>query len=123
MSRLSMIRVAVSAWAVALVGVAVAVSLPGKVGKLYPTFVAAGEHFKTGEPVYGPVPPDQDQYRYSPLVAAAFAPWSELPTPVGAVLWRWLQAAAFLLALRAWSRVAVPQVSFPALALLCLPLA
>jgi hypothetical protein len=100
----------------------VAVSLPGKGGKLYPTFVAAGDHFRNGEPVYGPVPPGQDQYRYSPLVAAALAPWSALPTPVGAVLWRWLQAATFLLALRAWSRVAVPQVPWPALALLCLPL-
>jgi hypothetical protein len=115
-------RLAVAVWVIALIGVAVAVSRPGKAGKLYPTFVAAGEHFKNGDPVYGWIPPDQDQFRYSPLVAAAFAPWSELPTPVGAVLWRWLQAGAFLLSLRAWSRVAVPQVSFPALALLCLPL-
>src|SRR6516165_9547638 len=122
MRHLTTRRLAFAAWAVALLGVAVAVSRPGKAGKLYPTFVAAGEHFKNGDPVYGWIPPDQDQYRYSPLVAAAFAPWSELPVPVGAVLWRWLQAAAFLLALRAWSRVSIPDVSFPALALLCLPL-
>jgi hypothetical protein len=113
---------AVAAWAAALVAVAVSVSLPGKGGKLYPTFVSAGDHFRHGEPLYGPVPPGQDQYRYGPLAAAAFAPWSEVPAPIGAVLWRWLQAAAFLLALRAWSRVAVPQVSWAALALLCLPL-
>jgi hypothetical protein len=123
MKRPTTSQLALAAWAIALLAVAVAVSRPGKAGKLYPTFVAAGEHFKNGDPVYGRIPPDQDQYRYSPLVAAAFAPWSELPTPIGAVLWRWLQAGAFLLALRAWSRVAVPQVSFPALAILCLPLA
>ena len=117
-----MTRLAITVWAVALVAVAVAVSLPGKGGKLYPTFVAAGGHFSDGEPVYGPVPPGQDQFRYSPLVAAACAPWGALPTPIGGVLWRCLQAVAFLLALRSWSRVAVPQVPWPALALLCLPL-
>jgi hypothetical protein len=122
MKHISTGQWALIAWAAALIGVSVAVSLPGKGGKLYPTFAAAGEHFRDGEPVYGWIPPDQDQYRYSPLVAAAFAPWSELPTPIGAVLWRWFQAAAFLFALRAWSRVAVPHVSWPALALLCLPL-
>jgi hypothetical protein len=110
-------------WAIALVAVAVVVSRPGKAGKLYPTFVLAGEHFKSGEPVYGPVPMELDQYRYSPLVAATFAPWSELPAPVGAVLWRWLQAIALLAALRSWSRIAVPKVPWPSLALLCLPLA
>ena len=117
-----MTRLAIAVWSIALIGVAVAVSLPGKSGKLYPTFVAAGEHFWNGEPVYGPVPPGQDQFRYSPLVAAMCAPWSDLPAPVGGVLWRWLQAAAFLLALRSWSRVTVPNVPWPALALLCLPL-
>ena len=114
---------ALVAWALALVGVALAVSLPRRGGKLYPTFVAAGAHFRHGEPLYGPVPPGQDQYRYSPLAAAVFAPWGAIPTPVGAVLWRWLQAIAFLLALRAWARVTVPRVPWPALALLCLPLA
>lgn len=117
-----MTRLAIGVWAVALVGAAVAVSLPGRGGKLYPTFVAAGEHFRDGQPVYGWVPTGQDQFRYSPLVAAAFAPWAELPAPVGAVLWRWLQVVVFLLALRGWSRESVPQVPWPALALLCLPL-
>jgi Glycosyltransferase family 87 len=122
MKRNSTGRLALIAWALALIGVAVAVSQPGKGGKLYPTFVAAGEHVRNGERVYGEIPSDQDQYRYSPLVAVAFAPWAELPMPIGAVLWRWLQAAVFLLALRGWSRVTIPHVPFPALALLCLPL-
>jgi Glycosyltransferase family 87 len=114
--------VALAAWAVVLLSVAVAVLVPAKPGKLYPTFVAAGEHFRLGQPLYGRVPDGQDQYRYSPFVAAAFAPWAFLPTSVGAILWRWLQAVAFLLALRAWARTCVPAVPWPALSLLCLPL-
>src|SRR5947209_7290312 len=117
MSRFATARTALLVWAMALIGVAVVVSRPGKGGKLYPTFVAAGEHLRNGEPVYGPVPDGQDQFRYSPLVAAAFAPWAELPDPVGAVLWRGLQALALLIVLRAWAGVAVPRVPWPALSL------
>jgi hypothetical protein len=122
MNQFATARTAILVWAVALVAIAVAVSRPGKVGKLYPTFVAAGEHFRNGEPVYGPIPADEDQFRYSPMVAAAFVPLADMPTPVGAILWRWLQAITLLMALRAWSRVAVPRVPWPGLALLCLPL-
>jgi hypothetical protein len=118
--KLSLRTWALLAWAILLIAVAIAVA--NKPGKLYPTFVAAGEHFRQGEPIYGSVPDGQDQYRYSPLVAASFAPWSVLPSIIGAVLWRWLQAIAFLLALRAWARVTVPHVSWPALAMLTLPL-
>ncbi|HEX3147355.1 MAG TPA: glycosyltransferase 87 family protein [Gemmataceae bacterium] len=113
---------AVTAWAISVAIVAIVVSFPRMSGKLYPTFLAAGEHFRNGEPVYGWFPETQDQYRYSPLVAASFAPWSCLPTPVGAVLWRALQALLLLLSLRAWSRVTVPQVPWSTLAILSLPL-
>jgi Glycosyltransferase family 87 len=113
---------AIAAWVIALVVVAIVVSFPRMSGKLYPTFVAAGEHFQHGEPVYGWFPESQDQYRYSPLVAATFAPWSHVPTPVGAILWRWLQALLLLVALRAWSRVALPRIGWPTVALASLPL-
>src|SRR5262245_50464162 len=121
MSSRSPCWLAVTAWAIVLATVAIAV-VAGKSGKLYPTFAAAGEHFRHAEPLYGDVPAGQDIYRYSPLVAAAMAPWTYVPPLIGEVLWRWLQAIAFLFALRAWSRVAVPTISWPVLALLCLPL-
>ena len=88
MKTLPLRWIALAAWAVALLAVAITVSIPAKSGKLYPTFVAAGDHFRHGQPIYGHIPDGQDQYRYSPLVAAAFAPWGFLPNWVGAVLWR-----------------------------------
>ncbi|HKA08058.1 MAG TPA: glycosyltransferase family 87 protein [Gemmataceae bacterium] len=113
---------ALGAWAVVLVTIACAVTLTGKGGRLYPTFVLAGERFRHGASVYTWPAGEEDLYRYSPMVAAACAPWGRLPTPVGAVLWRLFEAAAFVLALRAWSRVALPAVPWPWLALLSLPL-
>ena len=121
MSRRRLTWFTVAAWAMVLAVVAVVVSA-GRSGKLYPTFVAAGDHFWRGEPLYGDVPAGQDIYRYSPLVAAALVPWTYVPANTGEILWRWAQAIVFLFALRAWSRVAVPAVPWPALALLCLPL-
>jgi len=113
-------RLAITAWAAILVAVAIATTVHS--GKLYPTFVATGERFSDGQPLYCQVPDGQDVYRYSPPVAATLALWSHVPDSLGAILWRWLQAVAFLFALRAWSRVAHPPVSWPAMALLTLPL-
>ena len=84
-------RTALVMWAIAVVAVATFVSAPGKQGKLYATFVAAGNHFRTGEPLYGEIPEGQDQYRYSPLVAAARIVM--LP-PAVEVLARWAMAPA-----------------------------
>jgi hypothetical protein len=123
MTTRSYLRTALWTWAILLVVVAMVVQFPRQSGKLYPTFVAAGEHFGAGEPLYDDPPAGRDIYRYSPLAAAIFAPWAGVPAPVGAVLWRWAQAIALLLALRAWSRTAEPAVPWPVLALLCLPLA
>lgn len=113
---------ALAAWAVVLLTITGAVTLTGKGGRLYPTFVLAGERFRQGASIYTWPAGEEDLYRYSPMVAAAFMPWGHLPASVGGALWRLLEAAAFLLALRAWSRVAVPAVPWPCLALLSLPL-
>lgn len=122
MKHFNLRAAAIIGWVVALAAIALAVTLRDKPGKLYPTFVSAGEHFLNGEPIYGVVPEGQDQYRYSPVVAAAFAPWSFLPPSLGSVLWRWAQALAFLFALLAWARTSVPAAPFAALAMLSLPL-
>jgi len=118
----SLRRIAIGAWIATTLAIAVVVTV-GKPGKLYSTFEAAGQHFRQGESLYpDDVPATQVLYRYSPAAAAAIAPLTWLPTHLGAVLWRCIQAIALLLALRAWARVASPAVSWPHLALLALPL-
>lgn len=111
-------------WSIFLIVIAVLVSRPGKQGRIYPTYVDAGRHFRLGEPLYpkGPIAEDRDLYRYSPIASVFFIPWDFIPLPLGAVLWRWFQIIAFLWALKAWSRIAIPSVPWSALFLLALPL-
>ena len=121
-------RAVIVLWTLALLAICIAITF-GKPGKLYRTFAAAGDHFLHGQQIYihvvgktesgGPkyelvMSERLDLYRYSPLIAASFVPWSFLPESVGAILWRCLQAIALLLALRAWARIAVPSVPWPA---------
>src|SRR5207237_9491226 len=47
-------------------------------------------------------------YRYSPLVAVCFAPFSLLPDATGAVLWRLLNVGVFIVALAWWSESVLP---------------
>ncbi len=112
---------AIAAWALVVVIVGVTVSYGNKPDKLYKTFHSAGVHFKNSEMLFGPIPVDEDLYRYSPTVAASMVPWTWIPMKVGALLWRALQAAFLFLAIRAWAKVAVPEVPWPLLALLALP--
>jgi len=112
---------AVTAWALVVVAVGVAVSFGNKPGKLYKTFHSAGVHFKRSETLFGPIQNDEDIYRYSPTIAASMVPWTWMPISAGAVLWRAFQAAFLFLAIRSWAKVAVPEVPWPLLALLALP--
>src|SRR5437868_5939941 len=128
MRLLSSRRLAISLWVLTLLAISIVITL--KPGKLYRTFAAAGDHFRNGEQLYPRTLEDTlemekkglELFRYTPLVAASFVPWSFLPESVGGILWRVLQAVILLLALRAWAKVAVPQVPWPALAILALPL-
>jgi Glycosyltransferase family 87 len=69
-----------------------------KRNSVYPIFADAGQGWLHGTDLYD----DHfwlmriDEYRYSPLVAASFAPLSQLPNYAGGILWRMLNAAVFL---------------------------
>ncbi|HQR06244.1 MAG TPA: glycosyltransferase family 87 protein [Gemmatales bacterium] len=111
-------------WSIFLIVIAVLVSRPGKQGRIFPTYVDAGRHFRLGEPLYstGPIADDRDLYRYSPIASVLFIPWDFISLPLSSVLWRWGQIIAFLWALKAWSRITIPNVPWPALFLLALPI-
>jgi len=53
-------------------------------------------------------PAGLDRYRYSPAVAALFAPFSLLPDRVGGCLWRLLNAAIFLGGFAWWCAAVLP---------------
>jgi hypothetical protein len=103
-------RLALLLWGLVLLAISLRVLLSPRANSVYPIFAAAGQAWLNGEDLYldeaerGGL----DQYRYSPAVAAVFAPLSLLPERLAGVLWRLLNAAAYLGAFAWWCSAALP---------------
>jgi Glycosyltransferase family 87 len=104
--RASWGRVAVIVWAVLLgiVGVR-AVMQPDSHDCYKPFYEPAGRNWLRGEDLYQA---KSATCRYSPLVNALFAPLALTPTPVGGLIWRAVNAFAFLGGLFWWLRAVAP---------------
>ena len=89
---------------------------------VYPIFSNAGRLWLSAQSVYAVPTVVSDVFRYSPPVAAFFAPLSLLRDSWGGLIWRaeWL---AFFGGLAAWCRWQRPARDLAAMALLVLPLA
>jgi hypothetical protein len=103
MSRLPL-RWAVVVWVIIVAAVGARVLLKPHTHTVFPIFADAGCNWLAGHDVYRPPKSGLDQFRYSPAIAAAFAPCTLLPLWLGEVLWRLLNVAAFLAGLAAWVR-------------------
>jgi hypothetical protein len=115
-------RTAIILWAV-LLGVACIRPLFKPMSStVFPIYAYAGADFAAGEPLYARNHAGTDIYRYSPLVAAFFEPFSLLPLGTGGAVWRVLGAAIFLSGLAAWAKRVCPHVSRPSFFILALPL-
>jgi hypothetical protein len=90
---------------------------------VYPIFGDAGRKWLAGANVYDPPVVGLDQYRYSPAVAAGFAPWGLLSDRPAGVLWRWLNAVVFLGAMTLWLSWRGQRENVAAALLLVIPLA
>src|SRR5690348_7435542 len=95
MNRLRL-RSALAVWAVILIAVSLRTLVSPRANSVYPIFSDAGRKWLATANLYDPPVGDLDQYRYSPTVAAGFAPLSLLPDQPAGVLWRWLNASVFL---------------------------
>ncbi len=102
---------AVSAWVALLVTIAILIAVRPHFNAVYFIWSNAGKNWIQGCDVYHYYGTDGgiDQYRYSPLVAASMAPFSQLPDLMGGMLWRLLNAAIFLGSLGWFIRVVLPQ--------------
>jgi hypothetical protein len=71
---------------------------------VYPIFAKAGEQWRSGASLYldNQGKPRLQQFRYSPAVAAVYAPFSVLSLALGGLLWRLLNLGAYLFAF-AWA--------------------
>jgi hypothetical protein len=101
---------AYSLWGVALLAVCCRTMIWPRIHSLYPIFALAAEHWRAGIDLYDKS--GLDYYRYSPLVAALFVPFSLLPEGLGNVLWRLLSLAVFMGAVLWWhQRMLAPESS------------
>src|ERR1700687_487661 len=95
-------RVAVFLWSLAIiVCVGRALIWPDR-HSVYPIFSEAGRAWRATGDLYRAGA--REPFRYSPLVAALFAPLSRLPDQLGGVLWRLLGLGIYLGAFFWWMR-------------------
>lgn len=118
----SWIRAALVAWSILLAVTFFRPLVRPVTGTMYPTYAAAGADFAAGERLYDNPHPHTDNFRYSPLVAAGFVPFSHLPPGVGGMLWRMLGAAVFVSGMAAWFRRVCPDATVGSFFLLAIPL-
>jgi hypothetical protein len=95
-------RRALVVWAVILTAVCLRVLASDRANSVYPIFSDAGRKWLASADLYGPPTRELDQFRYSPTVAAGFAPWGFLTDRPAGVLWRCLNAGVFVGGLALW---------------------
>jgi len=119
-------RTAVCVWVIFLAVVCIKTIAKPLSANIYPTFASAGSDFAAGQKLYDadhPVDhPYTDNFRYSPIVAAGFWPFSLMSWGVGGAIWRLLCAAVFLSGLWAFARRIGPSLALPGFFLLAVPL-
>ena len=102
-SRL-MVPGALLMWILTIAGVAVHAFLNPQKHTVFPIYAAAARDWWAGRPLY--FQPHPDEFMYGPLFAIAMSPLAFLRASVGGMLWKTLNAAAFLLALFTWLKSA-----------------
>jgi hypothetical protein len=103
-------RATLLAWALILLVICIRVSISPRAHSVFPIFSTAGLHWRQSGELYYPYffDPNLDVFRYSPLAAALFSPWSVLSERVGNILWRLSNAALYLGAFAWWGRTVLP---------------
>ena len=119
-------QLAVILWATALLAVLVRVGIwPLRANSVYDVYVIAARHWLKGVAVYSWG--TGSGYRYSPMIAILFAPFTLLPDRVGGIVWRALCAGIFLGGLGWCCKLAIPSRrvgrAWPIVFMLVLPLA
>jgi len=110
-------QLALFIWMTATVVITARVAFtPPSCRTVYPIFKTAGESWLAGQGLYyfSGDPTGKQVYRYSPLVAALLVPFSLIPDPAGAILWRLVNEAALLLAFAWFMRAVLPRPVSPA---------
>jgi hypothetical protein len=101
------VQTAVLLWIAVLAVICIRVAIYPHKRTLYTTWAQAGSDWENGRDLYRNTwEADQDQFRYSPLVAVLLVPFHHLSLRLGGVMWRLLNAAVLLGGFAWWLRTA-----------------
>jgi len=102
-------RLAVAVWAGVILALSGLAAVWPRAHSVYPIFANAGHNWLAGADLYGPQAGRLDHYRYSPLAATLFVPFSLMPERLGNVLWRLVGVGVYLVGLAWWVRTVLPR--------------
>ncbi len=111
------LRAAASVWLVLTLAVCARSAVQGERQSVYPTWQTAGRDWLAGRDLYeegAGADPFRFGFRYSPLAAALLTPCGLMPLRAGNVVFRLVNAAAFLAAVAWWLRRGAPGTTTPA---------
>lgn len=98
---------AILVWAIIIGYVCVRAYVQPYKRTLFTTWEQAGADWEAGHDLYRTTwRPDQDQFRYSPLMAVLLVPFHHLPLPLGGVVWRIVNAGVLIGGFALWLRAA-----------------
>jgi hypothetical protein len=101
------LRLAVGAWLVLAVVVAVRTLISPASHTVFPIFAASATHWWAGQSLYSSYPP-LDLFRYPPPFAVAVTPFGALGLRAGGVLWSWAGMAVYAAGLWRFARDVLP---------------
>jgi hypothetical protein len=97
-------RFAVVLWLAILIGVTVRAALAAPTsGSVFTIYTAAAHAWIAGDDLYT-LDFSKPCYRYHPLIAVSFVPWTALPDRLAAIVWRWLGAGLLFWGVAAFLR-------------------
>jgi alpha-1,2-mannosyltransferase len=107
-------------WSAVLIAICIRVGLAVQHHNVFTDYADAGRKWIAAEPLYSYT----RGFVYSPLIAALFSPWALLPDWLGAIIWRLLTTAIFVVGIFYWLKeeLEIPRSNYWLVFLLILPL-
>jgi Glycosyltransferase family 87 len=112
--------IVIALWSAVLIAICIRVGLVVRHHDVFATYADAGRKWIAAEPLYSYT----RGFVYSPLIAALFSPWALLPDWLGAIIWRLLTTAIFVVGIFYWLKeeLEIPRSNYWLVFLLILPL-
>lgn len=101
------LRAAGLVWTALGIALTVKIAAAPELHTVYPKFAAGAAHWLAGQSLYAKYE-ELGAFRYSPTFAVLMTPFAALGSRWGGLAWSWLNIAAYVWAVKRWSRFLAP---------------